>query len=572
MSSTPSFTEKLPTTHTAIGLNPTVSTSASGEVHELRSIRTITSKRAGDVNYIDARAANGDTELLAEIGYKQELDRHFSTAQVFGIAFSIMGLLPSIASILPIALSGGTVSFIWGWLLSGAFILSIGASMSELASAIPTSGGLYYYAYHYAPPKYKAFLSFLIGNSNTLALAAGLCAVDYGLAGEILSIVVMSKDGDFEITDGMMYGVYAACIIATAVVVSGATVAVSKLQNFSIISNMSLILFFLIVLPIGVSRSKDVDFNTGKFMFSYWENESNWPSGWQFMMAGFQPAVWVIGAFDSCIHMSEEAKNATKAVPIGILTSISMCWIIGFCICIAIAACMGTDIKSILNTNYGQPLAQILYNALGKKWAMTFMTLIAFCQFIMGASTLTATSRQAWAFARDEGLPFSWWIKVVNKKLSSPLRATWFGALYALCIGLLCLIGGTASNALFSMYVAANYFAWMAPNLLRMTSGRDIFTPGAFYMGKFWSPIINWISITFECFIIIMMMFPSDQYGITPNTMNYTCVFVGFVWVGSMVYYLVYKHKTFHGPKSNLTDDEYVEAVGQGVIDQILSH
>lgn len=40
------------------------------------------------------------------------------------------------------------------------------------------------------------------------------------------------------------------------------------------------------------------------------------------MMAGFQPAVWVIGAFDSCIHMSEEAKNATKAVPIGILTSI----------------------------------------------------------------------------------------------------------------------------------------------------------------------------------------------------------------------------------------------------------
>lgn len=269
MSSTPSFTEKLPTTRTTVGLNPTISTSVSGEVHEPRSIRTITSKRAGDVNYIDARAANGDTELLAEIGYKQELDRHFSTAQVFGIAFSIMGLLPSIASILHIALSGGTISFIWGWLLSGTFILSIGASMSELASAIPTSGGLCYCAYHYAPPKYKAFLSFLIDNSNTLALAAGLCAVDYGLAGEILSIVVISKDGDFEIADGTMYGVYAACIIATAVVMSGATVAVSKLQNFNIISNMSLILFFLILLPIGVSRSKDVDFNTGKFMFSY---------------------------------------------------------------------------------------------------------------------------------------------------------------------------------------------------------------------------------------------------------------------------------------------------------------
>ncbi|KAG7661736.1 uncharacterized protein J8A68_004749, partial [[Candida] subhashii] len=41
-----------------------------------------------------------DVELLKQIGYKQELRRHYSTVQVFGIAFSIMGLLPSIASTL----------------------------------------------------------------------------------------------------------------------------------------------------------------------------------------------------------------------------------------------------------------------------------------------------------------------------------------------------------------------------------------------------------------------------------------------------------------------------------------
>ncbi|SCW03284.1 LAFE_0G07052g1_1 [Lachancea fermentati] len=571
MSGESSITEKKQITHATRELNA-ISSSQEGEVKEIRSLRTITSKRAGEVNYINAKTAHGDTELLAEIGYKQELDRHFSTVQVFGIAFSIMGLLPSIASILVMAFPGGMVSFIWGWLISGAFILSIGAAMSEMASAIPTSGGLYYYTYYYAPPKFKSVLSFVIGNSNTLALTAALCSIDYGLAEEILSIVVISRDGDFNITNGKTYGVYAAGIVATMILTSFATVAVSKLQTFSIISNLSLIVFFLIVLPIGVSKSDKVNFNSGKFIFGNWENESNWPNGWQFMMAGFQPAVWVIGAFDSCIHMSEEAKNATKAVPIGILSSITVCWIVGFCICITIAACMDSNIQAVLNTAYGQPLAQILYDALGKKWAMAFMSLIAFCQFIMGASTLTAISRQIWAFSRDDGLPFSWWIKVVNKKLSSPLRATWFGGAYALFIGLLCLIGGTASNALFSMYIAANYFAWMVPNLLRMTTGRDLFTPGAFYLGKFWSPIINWISIAFEFFIIIMMMFPSDQYGVTPNTMNYTCVFVGFVWFGSLIYYLVYKYKTFHGPKSNIDDEEFQDVVSQDVIDQILSH
>lgn len=48
---------------------------------------------------IDPNIAGTDDDLLGQLGYKQELKRHFSTFQCFGVAFSIMGLLPSIASI-----------------------------------------------------------------------------------------------------------------------------------------------------------------------------------------------------------------------------------------------------------------------------------------------------------------------------------------------------------------------------------------------------------------------------------------------------------------------------------------
>ncbi|KAM3160865.1 GABA-specific permease [Lachancea thermotolerans] len=545
---------------------------AADGLHQFGSLRTITSKRAGEVNFIDAKGANGDSELLAEIGYKQELNRHFSTIQVFGVAFSIMGLLPSIASVLAIGMPGGMVSLMWGWLIAGIFILAVGCGMAELASAIPTSGGLYYYTYYYSPEKYKAFLSFVIGNTNSLALVAGLCSITYGLAQEILSIVVVAKDGDFNITSGKTYGVFVAGIAATTAVTSLATVAVSKLQTVSILANVGLIVLFFIVLPIGVANTKGLNFNDGSFIFGKWQNETSWPDGWQFMMAGLQPAIWTIGAFDSCIHMSEEAKNATKAVPVGIISSIGVCWILGFIVCIVIAACMGPNIDAILESSYGSPLPQILFNALGKKWTIAFMTLIAACQFLMGCSILTAISRQIWAFARDDGLMFSRYIKVVNKKLSSPLRATWFGALCALVIGLLCLIGSTASNALFSLAIGGNYVAWMTPNLLRMTVGKDLFRPGAFFMGKVWSPIVNWIAIIFQTFILIMIMFPADSKDITPDTMNYTVVICGGVWIGSIVYFLVYKKKAFHGPKSNLSDEEYADAVGQDVIDQILSH
>lgn len=115
------------------------------ELHNITSVRSVTSdKRAGTVPYIDAKTAHNAEELLAEIGYKQELKRNFSTLQVFGIAFSIMGLLPSIASTIANGLTGGAVTAVWGWFVAGGFILLIGTAMSELASAIPTSGGLYY--------------------------------------------------------------------------------------------------------------------------------------------------------------------------------------------------------------------------------------------------------------------------------------------------------------------------------------------------------------------------------------------------------------------------------------------
>ena len=221
---------------------------------------------------------------------------------------------------------------------------------------------------------------------------------------------------------------------------------------------------------------------------------------------------------------------------------------------------------------YTSVLAQIVYESLGKSWAIAFMSLIAACQFLMGASILTAVSRQIWAFARDDGLPLSKYIKMVNERLSVPIVAVWAGGLASVVLGLLCLIDSAAASALFSLAVAGNYLSWGTPTLLRLTFGRDIFRPGPFYLGKFWSPIVNWTSVLFQAFIIVVVMFPASQHGITKSTMNYACVIGPGIWILAWVYYMVYKKKYYHGPKSNLTDEEYVDAVGSIVIDEMLSN
>ena len=84
-----------------------------------------------------------DEALLASLGYKQEFMREFSPLEVFGIAFSIIGLLPSMASVLVYALqNGGPVAMVWGWAAASIGVLLVAVSMAELASAAPTSGGV----------------------------------------------------------------------------------------------------------------------------------------------------------------------------------------------------------------------------------------------------------------------------------------------------------------------------------------------------------------------------------------------------------------------------------------------
>lgn len=121
------------------------------------------------------------------------------------------------------------------------------------------------------------------------------------------------------------------------------------------VQNIALILSTIIALPVGMANKR----NDGHFIFATVENLTTWPTGWAFMLAWLSP-IWTIGAFDSCVHMSEEASNAAKAVPLGILSSIGMCWGLGFVIVIVLAACIDPNIENVLGSSFGQPVSTLL--------------------------------------------------------------------------------------------------------------------------------------------------------------------------------------------------------------------
>ena len=99
-------------------------------------------------------------------------------------------------------------------------------------------------------------------------------------------------------------------------------------------------------------------------------------------------------------------------------------------------------------------------------------------------SQLTATSRQIFAFARDQALPFSNTIYRVHPRTQTPVNAVWTSAFVALLLGLLAFAGPAANSAIFSLAIAGQYTAYAIPIASRFLGGRP-WHPGPFSLGRF---------------------------------------------------------------------------------------
>ena len=123
-----------------------------------------------------------------------------------------------------------------------------------------------------------------------------------------LSVIVVARDGNWTPTNGDIYGTFLACVLCHGLFASTMSRIMGKLQSLFVIMNFILIFATIIALPIGTKNRND-----GHYIFAQTENSTTWPTGWAFMLAWLSP-IWTVGGFDSCVHMSEEAANATRAV------------------------------------------------------------------------------------------------------------------------------------------------------------------------------------------------------------------------------------------------------------------
>jgi amino acid transporter len=171
--------------------------------------------------------------------------------------------------------------------------------------------------------------------------------------------------------------------------------------------------FFAIIIPLVVlaprASAKEVffTFNSGKYDPS---GERPWSStGLACLVGIIGPTVSLLGS-DAATHMSEELQDASYTLPRAMIATGIFNGTLGFAMLVAFCFCLGdpSQLQNSPVTNNGFPFIQVFANATNSISGATVMTsiLIVLSSFCCITNIATA-SRQLFAFARDQGLPFS---------------------------------------------------------------------------------------------------------------------------------------------------------------------
>jgi amino acid transporter len=506
-----------------------------------------------------------DEQRLAELGYKQELKRGWSGFSNFAISFSIISVLAGCFTTYGQAFkNGGPIAISIAWPLISILILAVAVSMSELASAMPTAGGIYYWASKLGGAGWGWFTGWF----NLIGLVAVVASVDYVCAIFLTNLLGLynvhfilnfpkaaglTGSATVHYSAHVYFALFAAILLLHGLINVFSSHLVSIFNAISVwwhVLGVAVIVVILIAVP---SHHASLS-----YVFGHRINVSGFSSHmyWFYVLPlGFLLTMYTITGYDASAHVSEETHGAAEQAPKGIWRSVFYSAVIGWIVLLAITfAAQKSHETEILKAGY--PALTIFTTALSSAAAKAVILISTAGQLFCGMACVTSASRMTFAFSRDGAVPgHNLWRRLGRNR--TPTWAVLFVCLCALIVTAPAYFPnhlGTpvAFLAVTSISVIGLYIAYTIPVFLRWRM-RHEFKPGPWTLGakyKWLNPIaFSWVAL---CVIIFCLPFePAGVFfksGFSWNSVNYAPLVTIGVMAAVTIWFVVSAKRTFTGP------------------------
>jgi amino acid transporter len=507
-------------------------------------------------------APKRDEERLAELGYKQELKRGWSGFSNFAISFTIISILAGCFTSYSQAWNnGGPIVISLGWPIICTLILFVAFSMSELVSAYPTSGGIYWWASELGGAGWGWFTGWF----NLIGLVAVVASVDYAaatFANTLLGLWQVNFILDFADDKHILSETFAlfALILALHVFINiSRSHLVAVLNNISVWWHVAGVVVIVAILAFVPDHHQSVS-----WVFGHRINNSGFGGGmywWYILPVGFLLTMYTVTGYDASAHISEETHGAAESAPKGVWRSVFYSAVIGWVVLLAITFA-ATDPAAI--TKAGGTSLAIFENSLSDSAAKIVILISTIGQLFCGMACLTSCSRMMYAFSRDRAVPgWQLWTRLDAKRV--PIYAVLASAVMALIITLPALKSNSAGIpvaffAVVSIAVIGLYLAYVAPVFLRWRKGDD-FEPGPWTLGKKYR-WVNIVAVVWVLLCTVIFCLPFTPAGVpwrdefSWSAVNYAPLAVGGVLLLVGGWWLLRARHTFTGPVRTVAFDE----------------
>ncbi|KOS40471.1 hypothetical protein ACN38_g8651 [Penicillium nordicum] len=511
---------------------------------------------ADDSSMIDGKNGVADPEPIAgtmddldleQMGYVPQMEREFSLIQLVGSAYTLTNSWLGVAGAFTMGITAaGSAGIIYGLILMFILNLFVGISLSELVSAMPNSGGQYYWAMRLAPRKYARSFAYITGVCNLFAAYCTTASSSIAVSMFVFGSVKLAIP-EFALSAWRVYlGAVALNLVAGLVNIWEKAVTKSVLVGLYI--SLLTCVLITIVLPATAVGHTDA-----KFIFGTLNRSNGWSSDGMAFIMGLINANFSFGVLDSAAHLAEETPNPARNVPKAIMMTVIIGFMTAFPFACVLMYCL-TDFESVINTPTNVPILQLFYVAYGHRQSaalatMAFVTISYLCSLFPQHAY---QARMCWAFSRDNGMPFSRYWSHIDPSTHVPLRAHALSVCIVFVIGLIYIASSTAFNSLITGVIVFPYLTYLAPMICSIWRGKNQ-PRGPFHLGII-GVISKIITVVFCIFTVVMYSFPY-MMPVTPSNMNYVTVIYGIALVYGLIDWFSrarYQFKTHNNePQSN---------------------
>jgi amino acid transporter len=532
-----------------------------------------------------------DIRDLHRLGYAQELFRTMGGFSNFAISFSIISILTGGVILFDHGLAwAGTAAVLIGWPLITIFVVAIAASMSEIASAYPTAGGLYYWASRMKNKNWGWWTAWL----NLIGQFAIVAGINYAAAlflnGTIVTPVLSNVGIEYTNTT-IIFGLGEQPILTGGLLTMGILLLVELALNIGGINLVALLnqvsvwwhigVVAIVVVLVWAIGQPDVS-GTTPFLIEPqdvaggWENNIfgiididygaaiTYPLILAFMFSLLQ-ANWTYTGYDASAHVAEETVSARLASAWGVFLSVAVSAVVGY-VFLATLTLHKPDLSGLFPATFegadpavysqyyfgdGAAVISILIHNLGPTVGNLLAAGVAIAMAFCGLSSVASAGRMLFAFSRDDGVPGSRWLKRVSHRFRTPANSlaaivigAWLFTVVAFMSG-----RGTAVVIVTAISTIFLYAAYGVCIYLGATT-TDWLGERVWSLGRLSKPIA-WIAVFWCAVLMVLFSFP--------NSGNISWPFMAIAVLFLVIYYFAWARSRFKGPQAMGGEAELTE-------------